>query len=55
MLTLPASFVADIGTGVTANTASLAPVGIAVIALFVGFWVIKAIIGLFPRAHGRRS
>lgn len=49
MITLPASFVADIETAVGTNIASLAPIAIALAALVLGFWVVKRIFGLFPK------
>ena len=50
MITLPATFMADVGTAVGGNLTTLAPVLVALIGLVVVFWLAKKIIGLFPKA-----
>jgi len=49
MITLPANFIADVTTAVGANLSALAPILVVVVGLPVGFWIVKRVIGLFPK------
>jgi hypothetical protein len=51
VISLPASFVGDVQTAVGTNITALAPVLVALAALVVGFWVVKRVLGLFPKTR----
>lgn len=47
--TTGATLMAGIGTSASTTFSSLAPVLVGVGGLFIGFWIVKKVIGLIPK------
>lgn len=48
------ALMSSVATGGSTTFASLVPVIVGIAGLYLGFYVVKQVIGLIPRSHGKK-